>query len=125
MRSSFCKNGSPRAEHLQQRHVGNANPGNQPTFATSLQGLGSDGCNCPAGWEQAVRGFAVANRLSRREAQLLELAVAGLNNKEAAAALGCQRPTVSTYWNRIFSKTGVRTQRDIMASIIRRNPEAL
>jgi DNA-binding CsgD family transcriptional regulator len=54
----------------------------------------------------AVARFADAYKLSPRERELVRHALSGLNNDEAAAAFGCSRATISTFWNRIFRKTG-------------------
>jgi DNA-binding NarL/FixJ family response regulator len=67
----------------------------------------------------AVQIFAQRESLSRQESALLHLAVRGLNNDEAADVLRCRRATVSTYWNRIFAKTGFRCQRDVIAGLLR------
>ena len=67
----------------------------------------------------AIETFAFQYGLSPKETMLLELAVAGKNNDEAAEVLGCSRPTVGTYWHRIFNKRGLRSQRDVIASILR------
>jgi DNA-binding CsgD family transcriptional regulator len=66
-----------------------------------------------------VLAFAQAYRLSPREVELLRLAVLGRNNDEAAAELGCSRATVATYWNRMFRKTGVSGQRDLIILLLR------
>jgi DNA-binding NarL/FixJ family response regulator len=66
-----------------------------------------------------VNRFATRYRLSPKEASLVRHALEGLNNDEAADALGCTRPTVSTYWNRIFRKTGVSGQRDLVILVMR------
>ena len=66
-----------------------------------------------------VNRFATRYRLSPKEASLVRHALEGLNNDEAADALGCSRPTVSTYWNRIFRKTGVSGQRDLVILVMR------
>ena len=66
-----------------------------------------------------VKRFASRYRLSPKEASLVRHALEGLNNDEAADALGCTRPTVSTYWNRIFRKTGVSGQRDLVILVMR------
>lgn len=58
--------------------------------------------------------FSTRYRLSPREAALLRLALAGLNNDEAAAELDCSRATIASFWNRIFKKTGARGQRDVI-----------
>jgi len=65
--------------------------------------------------------FAKAYGLSPRESALLRHAVLGLNNDEAASALGCTRGTVATFWHRIFKKTGVSGQRDVMILLLRAN----
>jgi DNA-binding CsgD family transcriptional regulator len=61
-----------------------------------------------------VGRFARFFKLSPRETTLLRHALAGMNNDEAAAALGCSRGTVSTFWNRVFRKTNVSGQRDVI-----------
>jgi DNA-binding NarL/FixJ family response regulator len=66
-----------------------------------------------------VARFASKHRLSPRETDLLRHAVLGLNNDEAAFALGCSRGTVSTFWHRIFKKTGVSGQRDVIILLLR------
>lgn len=62
-----------------------------------------------------VTQFAREYRLSPREASLLRLSMRGRNNDEIAATFGCSRATISTYWNRVFRKTGVSGQREILA----------
>ena len=71
------------------------------------------------GLATAIASFAAECKLSPKEGELLRLAIEGLNNDEAADALGCRRTTVSSYWARIFSKTGVRCQRDVVATFVR------
>jgi DNA-binding NarL/FixJ family response regulator len=66
-----------------------------------------------------VQNFARTYRLSPREIALLRLAVLGRNNDQAAAELGCSRATVATYWNRVFRKTGVSGQRDVIILLLR------
>lgn len=66
-----------------------------------------------------VQNFARTYRLSPREVALLRLAVLGRNNDQAAAELGCSRATVGTYWNRVFRKTGVSGQRDVIILLLR------
>jgi DNA-binding CsgD family transcriptional regulator len=61
-----------------------------------------------------VADFSRRYGLSPREAELLRFALAGMNNDEAAAELDCSRATVASFWNRIFRKTGVRGQRDVI-----------
>jgi DNA-binding NarL/FixJ family response regulator len=64
-----------------------------------------------------VDDFAKKYRLSEREREVLFAALRGLNNQETAEELKCDRGTVSTYWNRIFAKTGWRSQRDVIAHL--------
>ncbi len=64
--------------------------------------------------ERRVLRFAFSKGLSPRERNLLVLAYRGMNNDEAASGLHCSRATVATYWNRIFRKVGLRTQRDVL-----------
>lgn len=71
------------------------------------------------GQEEFLTHFATFYRLSARETQLLQLALAGRNNDEAADELGCARATIGTFWNRIFRKTGVSGQRDLMILLLR------
>ncbi len=71
------------------------------------------------GQEEFLTQFTTFYRLSARETQLLQLALAGRNNDEAADELGCARATIGTFWNRIFRKTGVSGQRDLMILLLR------
>lgn len=64
--------------------------------------------------DDPVRRFARAHKLSPRETALVRFAVTGTNNDEAAALLGCSRATISTYWNRVFRKTGVSGQKEVI-----------
>ena len=69
--------------------------------------------------EDSVGNFARRHRLSPREVTLLRSALEGKNNDEVAAELGCSRTTISTYWSRIFRKTGVSGQRDLIIAVLR------
>jgi DNA-binding CsgD family transcriptional regulator len=69
-------------------------------------------------WRDSVEKFALQYKLSPRETALLRCALACMNNDEAAAALSCSRNTVSTFWNRIFRKTGVSGQRDVIVLLL-------
>lgn len=60
---------------------------------------------------------------SPREAQILKLAVSGYTNAGMANLLGITEATVSTYWNRIRSKVGLRSRSEILLSVYeRRSP---
>jgi DNA-binding NarL/FixJ family response regulator len=64
-------------------------------------------------------GFVERYELSAREAGVLLLTIEGLCDKEIADRLGCSRSSISTYWCRIFSKTGSRPQRAVLSHIAR------
>lgn len=68
--------------------------------------------------DDELSDFANRYRLSPNEKRVLECALLGMNNDEAASALKCQRSTVATYWNRIFRKTGVSGQRDVVVLLL-------
>jgi len=38
---------------------------------------------------------------------------------EAADEIGCAETTAYTYWRRIFDKTGLRSQREVIAAVLR------
>lgn len=63
-----------------------------------------------------VETFAQRYRLSSREAELLRHTIAGA---DAAESLGCGAATVKTYWHRIFTKTGARSQREVISAMLR------
>ncbi len=67
----------------------------------------------------ALQSFSSAHCLSPQERRLLDVSIRGFTNDEASTVLGCSRPTVSTYWNRIFKKVGVNGQREILAAFVR------
>jgi DNA-binding CsgD family transcriptional regulator len=51
--------------------------------------------------------------------KVLEGAVEGAQDKHIAANCACSRSTVATYWKRIFAKTGMRPQREVLAHLLR------
>lgn len=64
-------------------------------------------------------GFALRYGLSQQERRLLIATVEGMSEKEIAWISGCARATVSTYWQRIFKKTGCRSQIEVMSAVLR------
>jgi DNA-binding CsgD family transcriptional regulator len=74
--------------------------------------------------DDEIARFSRAHRLSPRETALLRLALSGRNNDEAAEALGCSRATISSFWNRVFRKTGVSGQRDVVILLHRERNHA-
>lgn len=69
--------------------------------------------------EVVVQRFSNRERLSPQEGHLVMSAVDGLSKKQAAVRLGCEEGTVSSYWKRVFRKTGRNSQRDVISSILR------
>jgi len=66
-----------------------------------------------------VFSYSQMFRLSPQERRLLACAVRGVPDKCAADELGCTRNTVGTYWKRIYAKTGKRSQKDVLAHLLR------
>lgn len=69
--------------------------------------------------DRYVERYSMLHGLSPQERRLLLAAVDGLPDKSVADRLGISRSTISTYWNRIFSKTECRSQRDVLAHMLR------
>jgi DNA-binding NarL/FixJ family response regulator len=63
--------------------------------------------------------------LSPREHQVLSCAGRGLARKEAAALLGISIATVATHWKRICEKTGLPSERMVIATLTERAKKAL
>ena len=70
-------------------------------------------------WQRIVERYAAAHQLSRQELRLLLGIIEGRSDKSIAADWGRSRSTVSTYWKRIFAKTGQRPQREVLAHVLR------
>ena len=67
----------------------------------------------------AARAYARVHGLSARETEVLAHALAGEVRKQCAARIGCSAGTVSTYWQRIYNKTGQRQQEDVLRDVLR------
>lgn len=67
-----------------------------------------------------VTQFLREHRLSPRESLLLKLSLGGWNNHQIAESFGCSRATISTYWNRVFRKTGANGQREVLSLLFTR-----
>jgi DNA-binding CsgD family transcriptional regulator len=61
----------------------------------------------------------VAVGLSERECAVLASGIEGCSMKETAARLDLSVKTVETYWKRIYVKTGMRTQLEVIAMVLR------
>jgi DNA-binding CsgD family transcriptional regulator len=68
---------------------------------------------------RVLRAYVERYALSARETAVLVLTVEGLSDKEIADRLSCSRSSISTYWCRIFAKTGSRPQRAVLSHIAR------
>jgi DNA-binding CsgD family transcriptional regulator len=65
-----------------------------------------------------VQDFALQYKLSSREMEVLVLAARGMISKEMAALLNLSTKTIDSYWSRIYSKTGIRSQRELLSSLL-------
>jgi DNA-binding NarL/FixJ family response regulator len=71
----------------------------------------------PAG--DVVGAYCRAHGLSARQTELVRAAAMGLRNDEASKRLGCAPHTTTGYWQRIFEKTGQRSQPGVLGAIVR------
>jgi DNA-binding NarL/FixJ family response regulator len=66
----------------------------------------------------------VENRMTKREADVVRLAVEGLSNREIARELGLTEHTVKNYLFRIFDKLGVSNRVELVLSCLRQEETA-
>jgi DNA-binding CsgD family transcriptional regulator len=64
--------------------------------------------------------FCCEFAFSQREMRVLELASAGLSNKDIARGMCCSLRTVETYWVRMFRKSGIRSRHEILCELLSR-----
>ena len=67
---------------------------------------------------------AVENRMTKREADVVRLAVEGMSNREIARELGLTEHTVKNYLFRIFDKLGVSNRVELVLSCLRQEEAA-
>jgi two-component system nitrate/nitrite response regulator NarL len=67
---------------------------------------------------------SVENRMTKREADVVRLAVEGLSNREIARELGLTEHTVKNYLFRIFDKLGVSNRVELVLSCLRQEEAA-
>jgi DNA-binding CsgD family transcriptional regulator len=79
----------------------------------------------PGSARRTVEALALTHGLSPKETAVVLLAVSGLDGNESAELLACKRSTLGTHWARVFGKTGIRSQRDLFASMLRQDPAHL
>ena len=92
-----------------------ASRGSRPAQPQSPEPGKTDGAALPAQalraeapQAQALRDGTLPDGLTEREAEILRLIAAGLNNPEIAARLFVTTHTVKSHINRVFAKTGSR-----------------
>jgi DNA-binding CsgD family transcriptional regulator len=90
--------------------------GFESAVALALRGRGPRHRDHASGW----------SGLTRAEAEVAELAAAGLNNLQIAERLFMSRATVKRHLSRVFAQLGVsnRTELARVAELERRGPEA-
>jgi DNA-binding NarL/FixJ family response regulator len=66
----------------------------------------------------------VENRMTKREADVVRLAVEGLSNREIARELGLTEHTVKNYLFRVFDKLGVSNRVELVLSCLRQEETA-
>jgi DNA-binding NarL/FixJ family response regulator len=66
----------------------------------------------------------VENRMTKREGDVVRLAVEGLSNREIAAQLGLTEHTVKNYLFRVFDKLGVSNRVELVLSCLRQEETA-
>jgi DNA-binding CsgD family transcriptional regulator len=72
-----------------------------------------------------VAVFGAAYRLSPAETEILHLAAHGLATKEIAAIRECSPKTVEALWSRVYGKTRLPSQREVMAGILQHAVESV
>jgi len=66
----------------------------------------------------------VENRMTKREGDVVRLAVEGLSNREIARELGLTEHTVKNYLFRVFDKLGVSNRVELVLSCLRQEEVA-
>lgn len=95
----------------------------QATFAAEVGATVIAAATTSAATEPVTPADTLASRfpaLTRREAEVLALIVAGLGNPEIATRLFVGVTTVKTHINAIFAKLGVRTRAEAIARATRK-----
>jgi DNA-binding NarL/FixJ family response regulator len=70
-------------------------------------------------YRDIVRAVCARFALSRAELDVVLLAVDGKGSVEAAVALNCHPRTIESHWQGVFKKTGARSKRDVLATVLR------
>jgi DNA-binding NarL/FixJ family response regulator len=67
---------------------------------------------------------AIENRMTKRETDVVKLAVEGMSNREIARELGLTEHTVKNYLFRVFDKLGVSNRVELVLSCLRQEEAA-
>jgi len=70
----------------------------------------------------SVDDYCTEHGFSQREREVVRGAAEGLVNKQIADRLGLRPGTIATYWRRIYKKTSLPSQRDVLAALIAHSP---
>lgn len=65
----------------------------------------------------AMNAFRTRYRLSKREAEVVELVLLGYRNRDIAASLGAAPATIKKHLTHVFDKVGVDTRTQLVARI--------
>ena len=65
----------------------------------------------------AIGAFSTRYRLSKREAEVVELVLLGYRNRDIAATLGASPATIKKHLTHVFDKVGVDTRTQLIARI--------
>lgn len=66
-----------------------------------------------------IARFGLPFGLTATELRVVMTAVQGSSRSEAAESIGCSEATLSWHWQNIFRRTRLRSQRELLAAIIR------
>ena len=64
-------------------------------------------------WARVVRSL----KLPPQHVRLVELLILGMKSKEIAAAMNLAEPTLKTYLDRMFTRLGVRDQKQLLVLV--------
>ena len=93
-----------------------------PQFRQGPRGAGavaSEPPPGPCGVSALTLAFCQRHRLSPAETEVVMMAAHGLVTKEIASVREQSAKTVEEYWTRVYAKTRLRTQRDVLIELLR------
>ena len=72
----------------------------------------------PAPIQTLLASYAARQSLSRREFQVVEMALLEMHTKEIADQFDCAPSTVEEYWKRIYRKTGAASKVAVISRLL-------